>query len=87
MAYSPDGSTLASGDWFDEGEDYKVRLWDAATGQHKAMFEGHTEWINSVAYSPDGGTSGNADDTILLWNAHTGQRKAILKGHTGMFIP
>ena len=33
-------------------------------------FEGHTDWVNSVAFSPDGKllASGSDDGTIKLWN-------------------
>ena len=47
-----------------------VRLWDVGTGQLKATLEGHTSYIFSVVFSPDGTTlaSGSYDGTIWLWD-------------------
>ncbi len=44
---------------------------------------GHTNWVNSVAFSPDGNTivSGSGDATIKLWDVETGTLKATLEGH------
>ena len=33
-----------------------VRLWDAATGAELRRLEGHTDWVWSVSFSPDGRT-------------------------------
>ena len=50
---------------------------------HKLALEGHTDYVLSVAFSPDGRTiaSGSRDRTIRLWNAETGQELQILEGH------
>jgi len=49
VAFSRDGSTLASAGW-----DGKIRLWDVATGTEQAVLSGHTRMVESVAFSPNG---------------------------------
>ena len=65
MAFSPDGTTLASG-----GYDRTVRVWEVETGMSLATLKGHSDWVRSVAFSPDGRTlaSGSRDGTVLLWD-------------------
>ena len=41
VAFSPDGSTFASGGGY---EDNTIRLWDTRTGKHLQTLEGHTGW-------------------------------------------
>ena len=50
--------------------------------------EGHTGWISSIAYSPNGKTitSGSVDATLKLWNTETGTLLKNLKGHTGTIV-
>ncbi len=50
----------------------------------RATLKGHTDFVSSVAFSPDGRTlaSGSWDNTIRLWNPHTLQPGLIIKGHT-----
>ena len=47
-------------------------MWDAETGSAVGVpFEGHTDMVRSVAYSPNGGhiISGSLDGTIRVWDA------------------
>eukprot|EP00873_Tetraselmis_striata_P021722 jgi/Tetstr1/441986/TSEL_003136.t1 len=45
--------------------------------------EGHSDYVSSVAFSPDGATvaSGSGDTTVRLWDAASGALTATLEGH------
>jgi serine/threonine protein kinase len=45
---------------------------------------GHTHWVESVAFSPDGTriVTGSGDNTAKVWDARTGTTQLELKGHT-----
>ena len=71
VVFSPDGygrsaaaPLLASG-----AADNTVRLWRAADGALLRTLEGHTFWVWSAAFSPDGRllSSGSGDGTVRLW--------------------
>ncbi|QLE49645.1 protein kinase [Nostoc sp. C057] len=70
---------LASGSW-----DNTIKLWDVNTGKEIRTLTGHTNWVNSVAFSPDGKflVSGSADCTIKLWQVNTGIEIQTLTGHS-----
>jgi WD40 repeat protein len=57
---------------------------ERAHGGPIAVLTGHTDLINTVAFSPDGATlaTGSVDGTARLWNARTGPPVATLTGHT-----
>ena len=50
----------------------------------QVTLEGHTGWVLSVSFSPDGTliASGSSDDTVKLWDVATGTNIATLQGHT-----
>ena len=46
-----------------------------------ATWKGHTDWVNSVSFSPDGTklTSGSHDNTVSLWDVATRRNIAIFE--------
>jgi hypothetical protein len=53
-----------------------VSLHDAQTGKELRRFLGHTDAVNSVAFSPDGKllVSGGKDQTAVLWDVASGKQ-------------
>ncbi len=77
IAYSPDGTRLAV------ASSIGIWIYDAQTGEELDLISGHTDWVLSIAFSPDGQTlaSGSMDSTIRLWDAATGRHLRTLTGH------
>jgi WD40 repeat protein len=66
VAFSPDGSLLAAGDWAGA-----VNIWDVATQQRLGPpLKWGAQGVESLAWSPDGRTlaAGGYQSGITLWN-------------------
>lgn len=81
VAFSPDGGMLVS----TGRDDSTIQVWNVHTGEHVRTLFGHTEEVNSVAFSSDGHTLASAsdDDTIGLWSILTGKLKQTVSEHDG----
>ena len=107
-SFSPDGQLLATGsiefNEFASEEDEvlnsSVKLWDVATRKTIATFEGRTDIVFSVSFSPDGQllATGLVDFTqffsdealngnVKLWDVATGETLATLEGVFVSFSP
>jgi len=79
LALSYSGSTIAVG--FVEGD---IIIIDGVTGSQVAALSGHTNWVRSLTFSPDGISlvSGSDDQTVRLWDIQTGGVIKTFVGHT-----
>ncbi len=77
LAFSPDGTLLASG-----SSDNIICLWSVPDGALILGMKGHTGIVYSLAFSPDAQTlaSGSEDQTIRLWRVADGALLRTLDG-------
>lgn len=77
VAFSPDGSQLASGE-----KDRVARLWDVsdptAPTQLGEPLGGFTSWVNAVAFAPDGDSLavGSSDGSVRVFGVEDGQLRS-----------
>ena len=82
---SPDGDQFASA-----RVDKKVQLWDMKSGELLKTFLGHTDYVMSVAFSPDRQTlvsgGGGYDRSVRVWNIASEKQEQVLEGHQGWIL-
>ena len=65
-----------------------IIILDGITGSQAAVLSGHTNWVQSLAFSSDGISlvSGGCDKTIKLWDMQTGGVVKTFHGHTNSVL-
>ncbi|KAE9374256.1 WD40 repeat-like protein [Stipitochalara longipes BDJ] len=95
VAFAPNGKDLVSGSL-----DKTIKMWElvAPRGGHPnnapkggrciKTFEGHKDFVLSVALTPDGSwvLSGSKDRGVQFWDPHTGNTQLMLQGHKNSVI-
>jgi WD40 repeat protein len=80
---SADEVTLASG-----SADRTIKLWNWQTGRCLKTLQGHSSWVWSVAFHPQGQrlASGSYDRTVKLWDVEAGKCVHTLEEHTAPVV-
>lgn len=65
VSLSADGKRLVAG-----GDDHRLRVWDAETGEPIRTLEGHADWVRAARFAADADrlVSVAADHTVCLWS-------------------
>ncbi len=81
VAYSPDGSMIASG-----GRDAQVKLWRVEDGSLIYAWPVNARIVSSLAFSPDGAllAAGDFDGLVHVFRLSDGQRLYVLDEHPGL---
>jgi WD40 repeat protein len=88
--FSPDGSRVVTTSIVPAAQDKtaspdrNARIWDAS-GKTLLVLRGHTEFVGSASYSPDGSrvVTASADKTARIWDGVTGKQLIVMQGHQG----
>ena len=81
-AFSPDGKMLAGTDTnvAKSRRTEVINLYDIETGKHLKTLNQGTEWVSSIAFSPDGhllASGSPSDGTVKLWDVDSGENTAV----------
>jgi WD40 repeat protein len=94
VVFSPDGTCLASSSddctiklWSLEHQSLKHQSFEPQSFDHGTCLntlQGHTDWVHTLAFSPDGTrlVSGSDDYTVKIWRLSSGTCLQTLDGHS-----
>jgi WD40 repeat protein len=79
LTFARENAMMAVGE-----ENGQITLWDVSTGQCRQALAGHTDFITSLAFSPDGVTlaSSSGDRSVRLWELPAGRVRLKVDGLT-----
>jgi WD40 repeat protein len=85
LAFSPDNKTLAYGGIDKATGKAAVTIWDLTSNNPRYVLLGHRDWIQCVAFNPQGDllASGSWDGTVRLWDTGAGNERSVLRGFKG----
>lgn len=75
VCFSPDGSRMAM-----VGADGRVVVRNAADGEVVRTYDGRAAFVNTISFSPDGGSLAAAGETVDVWDTATGRHRFELQG-------
>ena len=79
LAFSPDGSLLATGAGRDGRVPFPdVKLWDAENGSPRRVLSGHRMGVQAIAFDPTGRrlATGDTGGVLIIWDVATGASSA-----------
>jgi WD40 repeat protein len=78
IAYSPDGSLVASAD-----RAGGITVWEASNGEEAITLPGHKTAVNALAFMPGLLVSAGQDGTVVLWDIAEGKERKKWTAHAG----
>jgi WD40 repeat protein len=77
VAFSPNGQIVATA-----SSDNTIRLSNVQNGKRTRTFKGHSDWVRTIAFSPDSRTLISGGGDIIVWDLKTGKERSSLSGHS-----
>jgi len=86
VAWSPDGTRLASGCGSQgQGDSGELWVWEVQSGERVRALAGHPGVVSAVTWGPSGESviSGGSDGILCWWEVHSGECVQVRQAHQG----